>query len=91
MLLYIVQDEFWIELLIQRRLCPIFVKLWIPVNGTQRCGIELHDIHRHFAVNEPADFGASQLGIRAKVCDYVGLDGHGSRPFHSLCISCFVP
>ena len=25
-----------------------FVKLWIPVNGTQWCGIELHDIHRHF-------------------------------------------
>ena len=24
-----------------------FVKLWISVNGTQRCGIELHDIHRH--------------------------------------------
>ena len=26
-----------------------FVKLWIPVNGTQRCGIELHEIHRHSA------------------------------------------
>ena len=24
-----------------------FVKLWILVNGTQRCGIELHDIHMH--------------------------------------------
>ena len=23
-----------------------FVKLWIPVNRTQRCGIELYDIHR---------------------------------------------
>ena len=23
--------------------------LWIPVNGTQRCGIKLHDIHRYFA------------------------------------------
>ena len=42
----IIQVEFWIELLVQRRLCPIFFKLWIPVNGTQRCGIELHDIHR---------------------------------------------
>ena len=30
----IVQVRFWIELPIQRRLCPIFVKLWIPVNGT---------------------------------------------------------
>ena len=25
-----------------------FVKLWISINGTQWCGIELHDIHRHF-------------------------------------------
>ena len=24
-----------------------FVKLWILVNGTQRCVIELHDIHRN--------------------------------------------
>ena len=42
----VVQVGFWIELPIQRRLCPIFVKLWIPINGRQRCGIELHDIHR---------------------------------------------
>ena len=48
MLLYIVQVGFWIELTVQRRLYLIFVKLWIPVNGTQRCGIELHDIDRHF-------------------------------------------
>ena len=26
-----------------------FVKLWIPVNETKRCGIELHDIHRFSA------------------------------------------
>ena len=49
MLLYIIQVEFWVELPVQRRLCPIFVKLWISVNGIQRCGIELHDIHKHFA------------------------------------------
>ena len=24
-----------------------FFKLWIPINGTQRCGVELHNIHRH--------------------------------------------
>ena len=24
-----------------------FFKLWIPVNGTQQYGIELHDIHRN--------------------------------------------
>ena len=35
---------FGLELPIQRRLFPIFVKLWIPVNGTQRYGIELHHI-----------------------------------------------
>ena len=29
----IVQVGFWIELPVQRRLCPIFVKLWILVNG----------------------------------------------------------
>ena len=26
-----------------------FVKFWIPINGTQQCGIELHDIHKHSA------------------------------------------
>ena len=26
---------FWVELPVQRRLCPIFVKLWVPVKGTQ--------------------------------------------------------
>ena len=25
----------WVELLEQRRLCSIFVKIWIPINGTQ--------------------------------------------------------
>ena len=42
----IVQVGFWIELPVQRILFPDFVKLLILVNGTQRCGIELHDIHR---------------------------------------------
>ena len=49
MLFYIVQVEFWVDLPAQMRLCLIFSKLWIPVNGTQRCDIELHDINRHFA------------------------------------------
>ena len=26
-----------------------FVKLWVLINGTQRCDIKLHDIHRHSA------------------------------------------
>ena len=42
----VVQLRFFIEVPIQRGLCPIFVKLWIPINGTQWCGIELHDIHK---------------------------------------------
>ena len=41
----IVQVGFWIELPYKGDYM-IFVKLWIPVNGTQRCGIEIHDIHR---------------------------------------------
>ena len=45
----VVQVGFWIELPVQRRLYLIFVKLWIPINETQRCGIELHDIHRFSA------------------------------------------
>ena len=31
----------------QRRLCPIFVKIWIPINGTQQCGIGPPEIHRN--------------------------------------------
>ena len=42
----IVLVGFWIELPVQIRLCPIFVKLWISINGIQRCDIKLHDIHR---------------------------------------------
>ena len=44
----IVHVGFLVELLVQRRLCPIFVKLWILVNGIQQFDIELHDIHRLF-------------------------------------------
>ena len=29
----IVKVKFWIGLPVEKRLCPIFVKLWIPVNG----------------------------------------------------------
>ena len=49
----------------QRRLCPIFVS-----------GVGLPDIHEYSAglrvVNEHPRNGASQLGIRAKVNDYLG-------------------
>ena len=39
MLLYVLQVVFLVELLEQRRLCPIFVELWVPIKGTQQCGI----------------------------------------------------
>ena len=48
----------WVELPVQRRLCPIFVK-----------NVGLLDIHEYSVglrvVNGPPGFGASQLGIRA--------------------------
>ena len=65
MLLYILQVVFWVELLVQRRLYLIFVILWVPVKGTQQCGIGLPNIHKFSMgrrlVNEPPGFGASQL------------------------------
>ena len=48
----------WVELPVQRRLCPIFMS-----------GVGLPDIHDYSVgwrvVNGPHGFGASQLGIRA--------------------------
>ena len=46
MLLYVLQVVFWVKLPIQRRLCPIFVKLWVSVKGTEQYGIGLPDIHK---------------------------------------------
>ena len=34
----VIQVVCWVELSEQMRLCPIFVKIWIPINGTQQCG-----------------------------------------------------
>ena len=45
----VIHVVYWVELPEQRRLCPIFVKIWIPINGTQRCGIGLPKIHRNSA------------------------------------------
>ena len=41
----VIQVVYWIELLEQRRLCPVFVKIWIPIKETQQCGIGLPEIH----------------------------------------------
>ena len=35
----VIQVVCWVELPEQKRLCSIFVKIWIPINGTQQCGI----------------------------------------------------
>ena len=45
----VIQVVYWVEPLEQMRLCPIFVKIWIPINGTKQCGIELPEIHKNFA------------------------------------------
>ena len=59
----VIQVVCWVELPEQRRLCPIFVKIWLPINGTQQCGIRSPEIHRNFVgsrvVNKTLGFGVS--------------------------------
>ena len=43
----VIQVVYWVELPEQRKLYSIFVKIWIPINGTQLCGIGLPEIHRN--------------------------------------------
>ena len=43
----VIQVLYWVELPKQKRLYPIFVKIWIPLNGIQQCGIGLPEIHRN--------------------------------------------
>ena len=45
----VIQVVHWVELPEQRRLCPIFVKIWILINGTQQCGIVSPETHRNSA------------------------------------------
>ena len=45
----VIQVVYWVELFEQRTLGPIFVKIWIPINGTKQCGIELPEIYQNFA------------------------------------------
>ena len=49
MLLCFVQVVFWVKLPVQRRLYPIFAKLWVLVKGTKQCGIGLPEIDKFFA------------------------------------------
>ena len=43
----VIQVVYWVDLPEQRRLCPIFLKMWILINGIQQCGIELPKIHKN--------------------------------------------
>ena len=45
----VIQIVCWVELPEQRRLCSIFVKIWILMNGTQQYGIGSPEIHRNSA------------------------------------------
>ena len=42
---FFLQVVFWVELSVQRRLCPIFIKSRVPKKGTRWCGVGLSDIH----------------------------------------------
>ena len=45
----VIQVVCWVELLEQNRIYPFFfLKIWIPINGTQQCGFGLPGIHRNF-------------------------------------------
>ena len=56
----IVQVVFWVELPVQRRLCPIFGKSWVPEKGTRWCGVGLLDIHEYSAgQQDPRDRGVT--------------------------------
>ena len=44
-----IQAVYCVEILEQKRLCSIFVKIWILINGTQQYGIGLPEIHSNSA------------------------------------------
>ena len=46
---HVIVHVFLVELSVQRRLCSIFVKSWVPEKGTQWCGVGLLDIHEYSA------------------------------------------
>ena len=52
----VIQVVCWVELPEQRRLCPIFVKIWILINGTQYSGIGSPKIH----INSPGLTGCQR-------------------------------
>ena len=58
----VIQVVYWVEFLEQRRLYTIFVKILIPINGTQQCDIGLSEIHRNSCKTREIPIS----GIRAK-------------------------
>ena len=56
----IAQVLFWVELPVQRRLCPIFVKSWAREYMTKWCGAGFHESSAgQQVINGPLGFGAS--------------------------------
>ena len=49
MLLYIPQVVFWVKPPHTKETLPDFVKLWVPIKGTQQCGMGLPNIHKLYA------------------------------------------
>ena len=49
MLLCFVQVVFWVRAPRTNETLSDFCKLWVPVKGTQQCGIRLPDIHKFSA------------------------------------------
>ena len=43
----VIQVVCWVELPEQKRLCLIFVKVWIPINGIQQRGIGSSEIQKN--------------------------------------------
>ena len=71
----VIQNVCRVELLEQRRPYPIFVKIRIPINGTQQCGIGSPEIHKNSAgrlvVNGTLGFGASHVNFDICIMLYV--------------------
>ena len=44
----VIQVVYQVELLEQKRIYPIFVKIWISINGIQQCDIGLPEIHKNY-------------------------------------------
>ena len=59
----IIQVVCWVKLPEQRRLCPIFVKIWISINGTQQYGIGSLDIHKNSASSWVVNGTPEFLGV----------------------------